>query len=208
VPLSPHPRRTITAGWTILPICVMDMILGAFMSGATYAPGAASLLDAISGASRTHPITAFSSDGGKVAVFLTPVMVAGWLTYARARDRPRPHRKRIILWSEIAIVAVGLFLPPLVVVVVSPLLVVLAPINLLTEQSDPEFYTLGLFSWSGVGLWLWFLLVASELERRRPRQPAHLCQHCAYDRTGLDAAAPCPECGGYPTLELRRSPWR
>ncbi len=67
-------------------------------------------------------------------------------------------------------------------------------------QTGPA--TAGVYSWSGPGMLLFAgalapaaLLVAWPSLRARRRRKAGVCPKCAYDLSGLDASAPCPECG-------------
>jgi len=61
--------------------------------------------------------------------------------------------------------------------------------------------------WTGLGIntafygVMWFGLVSSiRMARRWRRRRRGLCTRCAYDRTGLTPAQPCPECGLMPPM--------
>lgn len=208
--LSAQPRRILVAGWITLALCLSIMAVGAFMAGATYPPGNVPLIKAIEAAASTRPAAALASKGGQLCLFVAPAMALTWLIYAAAKDHTPRHRRTLIIvgWTLLLIagfLAGGLGRAGgLGHVLVSSILVLLSPLNLLLESDDADTYTEGIVTSFGVGAWIWFLIIAGEIDARRPGLPKHLCQHCGYDRTGLDARAACPECGRHATISLTR----
>lgn len=194
MPLSPHPRRTLLAGSIILAFCVAVIVLGAFAAGAALPPNSnISLAEALAAALRAPPAAAYHGKGGLIVLVVVPVMVGMWLAYA-ANGRDRAARRRVLMltWPALVLAAfcIGQFYPCFV----SPIVCVTLPIGLLFLQTDGETFTLALICWIAVGWWIWTLALIGWLDSRRER-PAHLCPTCNYDRTGLDPAARCPECG-------------